>query len=428
MMHRRGTLPILMIYLVMSNDVFADGWQKLHSRGAEVYYADEDLRKAFAEANPGALPEAKLKLPQATAPAFDWTKLIKAGHVHAQQGSICCWAYAVVSAFEWNWAIRNGSLKLPDLALQPILDRVQKDGIGYAGWGLEDLLEHGTCPAKSYRHVGKPARLRPGVKMPYRAVAWGMVAPPGGMPAVEQIKQALLDHGPLVANVYLTPAFKAYRGGIFAEHAKPPAGAPPTGHIVVIVGWDDRKGKEGCWKVQNSWGPRWGEGGFMWIEYGSNNIGHSACWVRAQSTFYDLPEGIHEEISPEADPFPHWPDAKEVDLPSPTDAPILTPTEALKRQGEQVVVQFPVKGGAINSFEGHVELFSEASWRDERCLIVRILKDDLAQFPAKSPRALLDRYRGKEIRVRGSVQTNPINIGNRPIIEVDDPDQIEMTK
>lgn len=427
-MNRQRLALAFLTGLVTFASASADGWQKLHHRGAEVYYADEDLGKAYAKANPGGLPEAKAKRPEVSAPAFDWTTHIKSGQVRAQGGSTCCWAYAVVAAFEWNWAIRNGLSKRPDLALQPVLDRVRKEGTGYAGWGLGDLLEHGTCLAKSYAHVGKPARLRPEVKMPYRAIAWGMVAPPGGMPSVVQIKQALLDHGPLVANVYSTPAFKAYRGGLFAEHAQPPAGAPPTGHIVVIVGWDDRQGKEGCWKIQNSWGPRWGEDGSMRIEYGSNNIGHSACWVRAQSTHYDLVEGIHAEISPEADPFPHWPGARKLNLPAPAPAPILTSTEALKRQGEQVVVQFPVKGGDIHSSEGHVELFSEPSWRDGQCLIVRILKEELAKFPTKNSHALLESYRGKVIRVRGSVQPNPINVGNRPIIEVDDADQIEVVK
>ena len=42
------------------------------------------------------------------------------------------------------------------------------------------------------------------------------------------------------------------------------------------MGWDDAKG---AWLLKNSWGPRWGVDGFMWIKYGTCNVGLGACWV-----------------------------------------------------------------------------------------------------------------------------------------------------
>jgi hypothetical protein len=126
---------------------------------------------------------------------------------------------------------------------------------------------------------------------------------------------ALVDHGPVVTNVYLTSAFHAYRAGVFAERAAPPVGAPGGSHSLVIVGWDDRKGREGCWKVENSWGTGWGERGFMWIEYGSNTIDRNVWWVCAQATQYDLPVGIENLVDPPVAPFPKWPDARPVKLP-----------------------------------------------------------------------------------------------------------------
>lgn len=253
----------------------ADRCQKWRRDGAEVYYADQDLRAAFAKMYPHALPEARRKRPSATAAAFDWTPVIGQHHVLKQGTSINCWAYAALAAFEYNWAIRNGGA-MPSLAVQPILDRVGKNGGGYAGWALRDLLEHGTCPAAAYPHVGKPGRLRAGVPMRYRAIAWGLVAGGGGVPSVQRLKEALVEHGPLVANDYYTPRFLAHKGGPFRDDTPLPAN-PPSNHILLIVGWDDAKGKAGCWKIQNSWGDTWCEGGCMWIEYGSNRIGHSAC-------------------------------------------------------------------------------------------------------------------------------------------------------
>lgn len=398
-------------------------WQKFRKDGAEVYYADLDLREAFAKANPGILPEEKRKLSTAKAKTFDWTTIVQKPSVMTQADSDNCWAFAVLGAFQYNWTIRNGG-PLPVLAVQPTLDRVGKNGSGYAGWALQDLLEHGTCLSNSYPHVGKAGKLNTKVKMPYRAIAWGLVGGTGGVPKVEDLKRALLDHGPLVANVYVTRAFESHKGGPFRDEAKPPADNP-TSHLLLIVGWDDTKGRNGCWKIQNSWGEKWCEKGFMWIEYDSSNIGHSACWVRAQSTKYALPNGIHRQVSVATEPFHEWPAAKKLAAPAP-DLPTLTPAEALKKQGERVVVEFKVLGSGVHSIDGHVELFSEANWGNENCLIVRILKGELGNFSAKSDRELLDTYQGKRIRVRGSVQMNPIGPTGRKIIEVARPEQIKV--
>jgi cathepsin L len=49
-------------------------------------------------------------------------------------------------------------------------------------------------------------------------------------------------------------------------------------HVVLLIGWDDEKQ---AWLVKNSWGESWGEKGFAWIRYGSNNIGVFAAWIEA---------------------------------------------------------------------------------------------------------------------------------------------------
>ena len=50
-------------------------------------------------------------------------------------------------------------------------------------------------------------------------------------------------------------------------------------HGVTLVGWDDSKQ---AWRIKNSWGPGWGESGYMWIAYNTNKIGYGASWVQAK--------------------------------------------------------------------------------------------------------------------------------------------------
>ncbi len=103
-------------------------------------------------------------------------------------------------------------------------------------------------------------------------VAWGYVNyPPSQVPTVEQLKVALLEHGPLIALVYMDKFFQGYQSGVFNEQS-----TTEVNHAVLLTGWDDEKK---AWRIQNSFGLEWGEEGKMWIAYGSNSIGKYAAWL-----------------------------------------------------------------------------------------------------------------------------------------------------
>jgi hypothetical protein len=275
---------------------------KLDSR--KLVALDTDLREAFARTGGDKLPETKRKpLPGADAASFDWARYLGAPLVYDQAGKRDCAAQATVAALEWNWQIRNGGKTKPLLSPQPILDRLQQNEFR-PHEPVSALLAHGTATLQDYPYTGEPGPLRTEVATPYRIVGWGFVVP-SLEPDLDKIKQALLDHGPLVAGIYATPAFKAYKGGVFKEHFREIPKDKPANHAVVIVGWDDRRGK-GCWHVQNSCGLRWGEGGGAWVEYGCNNVGIACFWLRAQSVHYDLPADAHQLLGEKAAPFHTW--------------------------------------------------------------------------------------------------------------------------
>jgi cathepsin L len=107
-----------------------------------------------------------------------------------------------------------------------------------------------------------------------KAMSWDYVnSPPDKLPTVLQLKNALIEHGPLVAPIHYDACLVNYKGGVFNEK-----NFGKVNHVVLLVGWDDEKG---AWLVKNSWGEEWGEKGFGWIKYGSNNIGVFAAWIDA---------------------------------------------------------------------------------------------------------------------------------------------------
>jgi hypothetical protein len=207
--------------------------------------------------------------------SFDWTRRGVAGYVRNQGQTPNCWAVAAVEALESNWAIRNRTRPL--LAIQPVLDWSGKAGPQWTSTAFNILVRRGTTLERNYRWIGKPRRPRR-VAAPYRAARWGYVVRNGVRPSVGQLKQALVTRGPLAVAVYVTPAFTNYRSGVFRSSIRG-RHSRLDNHFVLLVGWDDSRR---AWKIQNSWGKQWGQGGFAWVGYGCNNVGDQAAWVMAR--------------------------------------------------------------------------------------------------------------------------------------------------
>ena len=242
------------------------------------------------------------------APKFDWRERINVGPV-MNQGSKCntCWAFAAVNAYQASLnlsemrfgepvslspegefvALANAppAPVRPVPSVQQLLNcmPISADMICEKGW-------HGKAFTFMVNKKGMPMSLiawgqdeifKPGEKSACRAnsfnkaLVWDYVnSPPDRLPTVEQIKAALIEHGPIAAPLVNDNCLLAYKGGVFNEKT-----GGYINHVVLIIGWDDAKQ---AWLIKNSWGEDWGEKGYGWIKYGSNNIGQFAAWVEAE--------------------------------------------------------------------------------------------------------------------------------------------------
>ncbi|MBN2226678.1 MAG: hypothetical protein JW763_04885 [candidate division Zixibacteria bacterium] len=238
--------------------------------------------------------------------SFDWRTEVGGLPVVKQQGGCgSCWAFATVGPLECNIKIKDGMIV--DLSEQWLVNCNTDGWDCTGGWYAHDYHQFKTdacggtgavfeddCPYVAY--LGS-------CNCPYThhyvIESWAYVGSQYGIPTVDAMKQAIMDHGPLSVGVHANSALQAYGGGIFN-------GCDENGelnHAVTLVGWDDSQGTEGVWFVRNSWGTGWGEdGGYGRLEYGCSSIGYAAAYIvyaGADPLYFEYPSGIPEIVMPE---------------------------------------------------------------------------------------------------------------------------------
>jgi C1A family cysteine protease len=219
--------------------------------------------------------------PAITVAAFNWRDASQMTTVQYQGICGSCWAFTSAAVYEGNYKMKNG--KVLDVSEQFILDcATDKNGRdagscdgGWYGGVFDYLMTKGAQLEKDKPYQGKQGFCGNAGNSNYKVVKWGYLRRDAGIPSVKEMKEALAKYGAIAACVKVTPAFQAYKSGVFDEHAS--VSAPnDVNHAITIVGWDDNKQ---AYLVKNSWGPGWGEKGYIWVEYGCNNIGYGATWA-----------------------------------------------------------------------------------------------------------------------------------------------------
>ena len=192
-----------------------------------------------------------------------------------------CWAFTSAAVYETGYLLKNDVVL--DVSEQALIDcAVDKSGNdagscdgGWYGGVFDYLMVKGARLEKDDPYKGKTGFCSSSASTKYTVVKWGYIRRDAGIPSVKEMKEAISKYGAIAASVKVTPAFQAYKSGIFDEHTSV-SGPNDVNHAVTIVGWDDTKN---AYLVKNSWGPSWGEHGYIWVEYGCNNIGYGAAWV-----------------------------------------------------------------------------------------------------------------------------------------------------
>ena len=227
-------------------------------------------RPAASELDQLSIAPAATPLCDAAAAACNYQHIMTP--VRNQGRCASCWAFAALGAWEGVYALRYAAKV--DLSEQQVLVCTGgRNSCSGGFWGdVLALMSSAQISAESRSpYTGKTGKCHRDARSQYSVAAWGYVSMASTPPPVDRIKQALAAHGPIIAGIHSTKAFKDYAGGTFGG-----ADDGPINHAVNIVGWDDTRQ---AWRVRNSEGTAWGEAGYAWVAYGSHRIGAWATWV-----------------------------------------------------------------------------------------------------------------------------------------------------
>jgi len=147
-------------------------------------------------------------------------------------------------------------------------------GVVYRVWTF--LTGHGDVPDSClpYNELGPdlghcPSTCADGSPLPklVHAKGWHNIGLSQGF-GYETIMASLVYNGPAVTCFLICPDFNAYESGIYSPLPDQYCG---SAHCMEIVGYgvSHEDGDIHYWILKNSWGPDWGEGGFVRFERGS---------------------------------------------------------------------------------------------------------------------------------------------------------------
>lgn len=193
-----------------------------------------------------------------------------------------------------------------------------KGGGCHAGSQIYDALNlvrsEGVAPMSEFRYDAASCNTEPDMSTknaarPFTIADWRRVDVSNEV----EVKSQIASGFPVIIGMYIDHSFQNLSSRVVYKGRSGPL---IGGHAMVVVGYDDGRG---AYKVLNSWGTNWGDGGFGWISYSA-----FANQVREAYTAQDVivtDPTVLDDIDPML-----VVDEQDVPSPSPTPSPRATVT------------------------------------------------------------------------------------------------------
>lgn len=193
--------------------------------------------------------------------SIDWREKDIITNVKNQGHCGSCWSFSATGAIEAVHALSTGNLL--NISEQELIDCSDTYGNQGCNGGSMDnalkyVIDNGLCSENEYPYMGESGECQTCKSVvnisDYKDV----------IPNDEGILKKVVHQQPVSVAIQANlPSFQAYKSGIYSD----PSCGKQLDHGVLIVGYGhDLFHNMDYWIVKNSWGPHWGEKGYIRIQ------------------------------------------------------------------------------------------------------------------------------------------------------------------
>lgn len=232
--------------------------QKGKGGGTGLNFAPKKLAKSFSSSGPNF---SSNRLPR----KVDLSPNLPTPRSQGSQGSCVGWATAFAYKTFHEKVERKWSLNQENHLFSPayVYNQINggRDGGSSIATALQLIKTQGVASLATMPYNSRDYRTQPSQKArreasQYRAASWSRI----NTQSLSEMKKILAGKNGIVIGMKIYENFYRYRGGIYSGAS----GGYRGGHAMLIVGYDD---SNQTFKIQNSWGTWWGEGGYLRIRY-----------------------------------------------------------------------------------------------------------------------------------------------------------------
>ena len=191
-----------------------------------------------------------------------------------------CWSFSATGAIEGAHAIKTGTLI--SLSEQELVDCSTSYGNMGCNGGLMDsafeyVIDNGLCTESEIPYIASDGSCKKCAKPSVTASSCVDVTPRNQL----HLKEAV-SKGPVSVAIEADAGiFQFYKSGVISSDKC----GTSLDHGVLVVGYGTETDGTEYWLVKNSWGPSWGDGGYIKIARNDKTFDAGTCGIALQPSF-----------------------------------------------------------------------------------------------------------------------------------------------